>query len=132
MQITTSRFLRFTLLADAATCLATGLLMMLGSTVLAGVFAMPPELFRYAGMSLLPFTAFLVYMTTRQRLSSAAVWAVIALNALWTIDSFLIVATGWVTANQLGYGFVGAQALGVAMFAGLEYVGLNKSASAIL
>ena len=39
----------------------------------------------------------------------------------------LIVAMGWITPNQSGYAIVTAQALGVAMFAGLEYVGLNKS-----
>jgi hypothetical protein len=49
------------------------------------------------------------------------------LNALWTADSFLFFATGWVTPTQLGYAFVSAQALGVAVFAGLEYVGLKKS-----
>ena len=47
------------------------------------------------------------------------------------MDSFLVVATGWITPNPLGYAFVTAQALGVAMFAGLEYVGLRKSAAAI-
>jgi hypothetical protein len=127
MQIPTSRFLRLVLFADAATCFATGLLMSFGSTLLAQFLGMQPELLHYAGISLLPFTAFLVYMTSRERLSSAAVWTVIVLNALWTIDSFLIVATGWVTPNELGYVFVGAQALGVAMFAGLEYVALKKS-----
>jgi hypothetical protein len=44
--------------------------------------------------------------------------------------SFLIVATRWVTPNKLGYVFVAAQTLGVAMFAGLEYVALKKSVTA--
>ena len=132
MQIATSRFLRLVLFADAATCLATGLLMIFGSTDLAQFLEVSPEFLLYAGISLLPFTAFVGYMATRQRVSRAAVWTVIALNALWTIDSFLILATGWVTPNPLGYGFIGAQALGVAIFAGLEYVGLTKSTAAVL
>ena len=35
------------------------------------------------------------------------------------LDSFLILVTGWVTPTHLGYGLVVAQALGVAMLAGL-------------
>jgi len=132
MQITTSRFLRLVLFADAATCFATGLLMIFGSTILGNLLEMPPKLFSYAGISLLPFTVGLVYMMSRERLSPSVVWTVIVLNLLWTADSFLILATGWVTPNELGYSFVGAQALAVAMFAGLEYAGLKKSAAAAI
>jgi len=132
MQITTSRFLRMVLLADAATCLASALLMIFGSTVLGNLLEMPPKLFSYAGISLLPFTAGLAYMMSRERLLPSVVWTVIVLNLLWTADSFLILATGWVTPNELGYVFVGGQALAVAMFAGLEYAGLKKAAVAAI
>jgi hypothetical protein len=37
---------------------------------------------------------------------------------------------GRVAPTELGYSFVIAQALGVAVFAGLEYFGLRKSAAA--
>ena len=40
-------------------------------------------------------------------------------------------STGWVTPTQLGYALVVAQALSVAMLAGLEYVGLRKSVAAV-
>ena len=132
MHITTSRFLRLVLFADAATCFASALLMIFGSTVLGNLLEMPPKLFSYAGISLLPFTVGLVYMMSREHLSPAVVWTVIVLNVLWTVDSFLILATGWITPNELGYAFVGAQALAVAMFAGLEYAGLKKSAAAAI
>jgi hypothetical protein len=42
----------------------------------------------------------------------------------------LILATGWVAPTELGYVLVIAQALGVAMLAALEYVGLRKSVTA--
>jgi len=106
--------------------------MIFGSTILGNLLEMPPKLFSYAGISLLPFTVGLVYMMSRERLSPSVVWTVIVLNLLWTADSFLILATGWVTPNELGYSFVGAQALAVAMFAGLEYAGLKKSAVAAI
>jgi len=106
--------------------------MMIGSAFLAESLGLPAGLLRYAGASLLPFASLLVYLTSRQSLLPAAVWMVIVLNALWTADSFLLVATGWITPNLLGYAFVTAQALGVAMFASLEYVGLRRSAAAAI
>ena len=131
MHVPTSKFLRWVLVADAATCMATGLLMMFGSSLLAQFSGLPLGLLRYAGVSLLPFAAFLVYLASRESLSPTGVWTVIVLNALWTADSFLLFATGWVTPTQLGYALVSGQALGVGVFAGLEYVGLKKSAAAI-
>ena len=126
----TSTFLRRVLLADAATCLAAGLLMTLGAGLLEQFFGLPSGLSRYAGVGLLPFAAFLVYLATRETLPAAAVWAVIVLNVLWTLDSLLLLLSGWVAPTPPGYAFVIAQALGVAMFAALEYVGLKKATPA--
>jgi hypothetical protein len=128
--IPTSTFLRRVLLADAATCGAFGLLLMLGGGRVEQLLGLPAELSRYAGISLLPFAAFLIYLAMRENLSPTVVWAVIVLNALWTIDSFLLLLTGWVAPTDLGYAFIIAQAVGVTAFAGLEYIGLRKSAAA--
>jgi len=125
-----SRLLRRVLLADAATSGAIGLLMMLGSSLLEQLLGLPAELSRYAGISLLPFAAFLVYLATRENLSQSAVRAVIVLNALWTAGSILLLLSGWIEPTGLGYAFVIFQAFGVAMFAGLEYLGLRKSVMA--
>lgn len=126
----TSTFLRRVLWADAATCLAAGLLMTLGAAPLERHFGLPPELSRYAGVGLLPFAAFLVYLAARERLKAPVVWAVIALNVLWTADSLLLLVSGWIAPTAAGSAFVLAQALGVALFAALEFVGLRKSATA--
>jgi len=126
----TSTFLRWVLFADATTCIATGLLMMLGTGLLEQYLGLPAGLSRYAGVSLAPFAAFLVYLAKRENLSPPAVWTAIVLNAFWTVASFIILLTGWVAPTELGYIFVIAQALGVAGFAGLEYFGLRKSVTA--
>jgi hypothetical protein len=126
----TSTFLRRVLLADSATCLAAGLLMLFGAGLLERSMGLPQELSRYAGISLLPFAALLVYLATRENLPQPVVWAVIVLNALWTADSILLLLSGWIEPTELGYVFVIFQAIGVAMFAGLEYFGLKKSAMA--
>jgi hypothetical protein len=126
----TSTFLRLVLLADAITCTATGLMMMIGSDALEQSLGLPAALLRYAGFSLLPFAVFLLYLAARQQSSASPVWAAILLNALWTVDSLLILVTGWVAPTEVGYVLVIAQALGVAMLAALEYVGLRKSLTA--
>lgn len=122
-----TKFLRLVFLADAATCLATGLLIAFGANLLEQFLGLPPQLLFYAGIGLLPFAAFLIYSATRENLSSTAVWTVIILNVLWTADSFLLLPSGWVAPTTLGYAFVIFQACGVAIFAALEYFGLRRS-----
>lgn len=126
----TSTFLRWVLLADAATSGAIGLLMLLGSGMLEQYLGLPAALSRYAGLSLLPFAAFLVYLGRRENLSPPMVWAVIVLNVLWTADSILLLLGKWIEPNGLGVAFIIFQAFGVAVFAGLEYFGLRKWATA--
>jgi len=122
-----SKFLRFVLFADAATCAATGLLLAIGGGMLETYLGLPVQLMFYAGLSLFPFAAFLVYLATRGSVSKLTVWLVIALNALWTLDSFLLLLSGWVEPTTFGYAFVIFQALGVTMFADLEFIGLRKA-----
>ena len=130
MKFHNSRFLRWVLIADAATCVATGLMLVFGFTFLTELLGLPGRLLLYAGISLLPFVMFLSWLASRSILSTRAVWTAILLNALWTVDSFLLLVTGWVNPTQLGYAFVTAQAIGVALLASLEYAGLRKSQAA--
>jgi hypothetical protein len=126
----TSSFLRRVLLADAAISGATGLLMTFGSGLFENLLEVPAALLHYAGLSLLPFAALVVYIGTRENLTRPAVWAVIVLNALWAADSILLLVSGWVAPTGLGYAFIVAQAVVVAIFAELQYVGLRRSAAA--
>ncbi|MCI0416525.1 hypothetical protein L0222_27470 [bacterium] len=122
-----SNFLRWVLFADAATCVATGLLLMLGSSSLQQSLGLSAKLMQYAGISLLPFAAFVIYLATKENAVLSMVWAVILLNALWTIDSIILLLSGWIEPTAIGTAFILFQAFGVAMFAGLEYIGLRKS-----
>jgi hypothetical protein len=120
-------FLRRALYADAAISGATGLLMMLGAGLLKDILGVPDSLLYYAGLSLLPFAALLVYLATRESLARPVIWAVIVYNALWALDSILLLFTGWVAPTALGYAFVIAQAVVVAIFTELQYLGLRRS-----
>jgi hypothetical protein len=122
-----SLLLKRALIADAAITGVTGLALAAGAGLLAAVFALPDSLLRYAGLSLLPFAGFVGALSRRNHIPRAAVVAVIVVNALWVVDSFLLLMTGWVAPNLLGYTFVIGQAVIVAAFAELQHVGLNAS-----
>jgi hypothetical protein len=124
-----SSVLRKVLFADAATCVASGLLMTAGAGPLEELFALPAPLLRCTGVALFPFAAFRVWVATRETVSRGAVWAVVVANALWVADSALILVTGFVRPNALGVAFVIAQAVAVVAFAEAEYYfGLRRSA----
>lgn len=127
--IQTSTFLRRVLVLDAVSCAGMGLLLMTFSGSLARLLSLPAGLLSEAGMVLLPFALLLAFLSTRARLPRAAVWAVIVANAIWAIDSIVLLFTGWVQPNVLGYLFVAGQAAFVAVIVELEYIGLRKSAA---
>ncbi|MGE5511019.1 MAG: hypothetical protein ACM31O_07205 [Bacteroidota bacterium] len=123
-----STFLRHALLADAAASGATALLLIIGAGVLDGLLGLPVALMRGAGLILIPYVAFVAWLGTRERLSGAAVRAVIILNAIWAAASLLVLVGGAVAPTMLGYAFVVLQALVVALFGELQYVGLRRPA----
>ncbi len=125
--IRVSNFLRYVFLVDAATCVACALLLTIGGGFLQSVLGLPVSLMLYAGLSLFPFAAFLIYAATRKSISKPIVWLIIGLNLLWTIDSFLLLVSGYISPTAFGYVFVIFQALGVAMLADLEFIGLRKA-----
>ena len=125
--IRVSNFLRYVMLADSITCIACGLLLSAGGAFLQSIVNLPLELMLYAGLSLLPFAGLLIYVATRKSISKTVVWLIIGLNLLWTIDGFLLLNSGYVAPTIFGYIFVAFQAVGVAVFAALEFFGLRQA-----
>ncbi|HEX9462593.1 MAG TPA: hypothetical protein VGB82_08335 [Alphaproteobacteria bacterium] len=122
-----SPFLRRVLMADAAVSAGTGALLMLGADRVDGLLGLPSTLLFEAGLSLLPFAALVIYLATRAAPARPFVWAIIAYNAMWAVDSILLLVTGWVAPTALGVAFVIAQAVAVLGFAELEVFGLRRS-----
>jgi hypothetical protein len=127
--IRASSLLRRVLIVDALTSGACGVAMFALADVFASLLQLPVELVREAGMILLPFAAFVGFVASRQEPARIAVWAIIALNIVWVVDSILLLFTGWVAPNVLGYVFIVAQAAMVLVLADLEYMGLKRSAA---
>jgi len=119
-------FLRRVLIADAVVSGATGVMLAFGADLIASLTGLPVALLRYAGVSLLPFAAIVAAVAMRPSISAPAVWAIVIYNALWTIDSLVLLVSGVVAPNALGYAFVIAQALAVGMLAELQYFGLRR------
>lgn len=122
--------LRNALLLDGLLSGVTGLLLVLAAGWLGVFLELPRLLLLVAGSALLPFAALLVWLSNRAEISRQAIWAVIAVNALWVIDSLLVLVIGWVSPNLFGYAFVIAQALAVALLAELQWFGLKHSQAA--
>ena len=122
-----SPLLRKALLADALLSGITGLALLLAAGPLATLEGLPVGLLRWSGFILIPFAAFVAWLGTRERVQRPLVFAVVACNALWALDSVLLLVTGWVEPTILGEVFVLGQAAVVAVLAELEFLGLRRS-----
>jgi hypothetical protein len=109
-----SRLLRIALLADAASSGAMGVLLAAGATFLEPWLGLPATLLRPLGLALLPFAAFVAWLGLRERPTRGLVWTVVAVNAVWVLDSLLLLVWPGLSPTLLGQAFVAAQGLAVA------------------
>ena len=127
MSSTINPFLRQVLFIDAAVSGAAGLLMAAGAPILSPLLGLPEGLLFWAGVALFPFVALLIVVARRGQTSRPILIDIIAINALWVAASFGLLVSGAVAPTILGYAFVIAQALAVALLAGLQFVGLRRT-----
>ena len=120
-------FLRRVLFADALSSAAMGVVLCLFNDQAASILNLPAELLSQAGLGLLPFAAFVAFVASRAIPSRTAVWIIMALNAVWIVDSVLLLFGGWVQPNLLGQAFIVTQAVFVLVLTELEYMGLKRS-----
>jgi hypothetical protein len=118
-------FLRRVLFVDAALSSAMALLLIFGASAIASITALPELLLQGAGWILVPWVALVMFTATREPLRAGLVWAVIALNAVWAVESVALLFVDSIDANALGVAFVLAQALAVAVLAALQTMGLR-------
>ncbi|MDC8013012.1 hypothetical protein [Tahibacter soli] len=120
------QFLRRVLLVDAVSCAGMGALLLAAAAPLSGVLGLPVALLQGAAAILLPFAAFVAWLARRAAMPRAAVWAVVAINALWVVESVAVLFVGWTHPTTLGVAFVLMQAAFVAVLAELEAIGLRR------
>jgi len=110
-RLTPTRFLRLSLLADAAASGATGLMLAAGADWLAGPFGLSGSLVRGVGLFFLPWAALVAWLGLAAAPPRNAVRLVVALNLAWVAESALGLAL--LGATALGNGFIAFQALAV-------------------
>lgn len=124
-------FLRKVLLVDAATCLASGLLMTFGAGPVSALTGLDGRLLTGAGLSLFPIAAFIAFVATRTPVWAPGVWLIILGNVCWVAGCIAVLA-GWNPGpGTLGALFLLMQAAAVALLTSLEYVGLRRVTAAV-
>lgn len=129
MSMNVSPFLRNVLYADAAMSGAAGLLMIVGAPTLGPLLELPVDLLRWAGVLLVPFVAMLILVARRLSAPRLALLDIVALNAAWVIASFGVLLSGAVSPNAIGFAFVIAQAIAVAVLAALQFSAWRQARS---
>lgn len=122
-----SPLLRFALRLDAVASAGVGALTCLGLQPVHALLGAPAAFVLGAGVFLLAYGAAIGWLSTRERLDTRLVWAVIVGNLVWSVDSVLLAASGWISPATLGMVLLLGQAFAVAVFAELQYLGLRQS-----
>ena len=131
LAITPSLFLRRVLVVDAALTGIAGIVLVGGSGLLAEPLGLSRDLLFWTGFSFLPFAALLAWTASRRTAARALVWGTVAWNALFAVECMAALSFGWVSPTMLGTVVILAQALGVAVIAELEALGLKRSKEAV-
>jgi hypothetical protein len=122
-----SGLLRLALKLDAVATGALALLALVAGPLLAELLGIPSSLLWPLGLFLAAYATAIWIIGTRASINRAAVWAAVALNLLWAVDSVAAVAPGWLPLTTLGVAFVLAQAGAVLVFAELQFLGLRRA-----
>jgi hypothetical protein len=119
--------LRAALTLDAVVTAANGAAYLAAFALLDDALGVPQALLIGVGAFLLAYAAFVGRLASAQRPNRTAVVAVIAANAVWALDSVLLLAVDGFTPTLAGQIVVAVQAAGVAALAGLQYAGLRRA-----
>lgn len=122
-----SLLLRRALTADALISLAAGFVMTLGADLLSAWLQLPASLLLAAGLSLFPWAGFLMWLARKSAVPRAAVWTVLAINALWIVESAWVALGGQFAPNGWGLAFIAAQGVAVFVVLEREFMGLRRS-----
>ena len=117
--------LRLALVADAAVTGANAFAYLAGAVVLDSVLGVPTALLLVLGAFLAVYSAFVLRVATRP--ARAGVVAVILANLAWAAGSLLVLALDTFTPDPVGQVWIALQAVVVAGFAALQYIGLRRS-----
>jgi len=123
--VVSSALLRNVLIVDGAFSAASGLTLSIGAAPLAAAFGLPHALVLGVGIFCLVYAVFVGSLGLASMLPRGLVWLVVGGNALWAVES--IVLLGQTSPTSLGIAAVVAQATVVAALAAGQWIGLKRS-----
>jgi hypothetical protein len=118
---------RVALKLDAVITGANGLAYLAAGGLLDGPLGLPASFLHAIGAFLIVFAACVWYTATRDRLNGRAVAAVVAVNAIWVVDSIVVGATGAYDPTTGGSIWIALQAVVVAGFAALQAYAMRQA-----
>jgi len=122
-----STFLRTVIAADAAACGVMGAAFAFDAGWLEGPLGLSAGLMQPVGAFLLPYAALLAWLATRPALPRAGVWALVAFNGVWAVESVALLALGWAQPTTLGLAVTLGQAAAALLVADLQFLALRKA-----
>lgn len=129
-RINVSSWLRWGLGIDSVASASMGLIFVLLSEPVSTLFHLPPMGVLSVGLFCLIYATVIGRMAQRPRLPRWSVWAVVIGNALWAVDSVLLVSLDLLSPNDGGRVFILVQAALVFGLAEWQYLGLKRSPDA--
>ncbi|WP_342358384.1 hypothetical protein [Terrarubrum flagellatum] len=129
MSVLSSITLRQALALDAIASGGMAALLLAGADLLEGWLGIPAGFQRGAAAVLVPYVAFVAWLAIRPEPQRSLAWCAVAINALWVVESLLVLMTGWFQPTALGVAFVVGQAAIVAILAELQIMALRRRAA---
>lgn len=123
----TQPLLRRAFALDATATGIMGIALAIGADALQPRLNLPVMLLREAGLICIVFAAWLAFALTRPALTRGMARFAIGVNMTWVLASFGLLVSGWVAPTALGTAFVIAQAVAVAVFLELQYLGARRA-----
>jgi hypothetical protein len=120
--------LRFALKADAVITGLNALAYLAAFAVLESLLGVPTAALLGVGAFLAVYAALVWRLATRPTMPGPAIAAVIAFNVLWAVDSLIALGLDWFSPTLGGQIVIAVQAVGVAGFAAIQYLGLRRQA----
>ena len=120
------KLLRGALKLDAVVTGAIAVAVAGGAALLSGGLGVPVAFLVAVGVFLAAYAGAVWHLATRPAMPVPGVWAVIGLNAVWAVDSLLLLAFDGFSPTLAGQLVIAVQAVGVLGFAALQLVGLRR------
>jgi hypothetical protein len=118
--------LRLALRADAIVSLAAGAIGLVAAQPLGTLLGIQPLALGILGAIVAVYGAFLFYVAAQAQVSRRVALAALILDAIWVIDSVVLLITGWLPLTSAGMWTIGLVALAVATLGELKFFGLRR------